>query len=631
MLVSDVLGNRQGIAVFVDAHENKARGGHHAFLMTVHIELACFHRNLDGLRSDADDLPVNFDQVVLLHRRLEQHLLHFQCHHVGTEADLIDIRHGQFIDPTEHGAPEEIVVDPEVVFLADFRSEQSHAAKVHLCNLIHRIMSFAHLFSRCAALALFFPLCTLGTAQVGISIDSDFSDWSTIPSVAVEDTAGPLVSVGFTSDAERAYFHLLYDRIIALDEGLIPHGTKLALDLDGNASTGQIVGSFQGAELVVHLKDRYVNTSGNAGAVNQTSLNDAKVRMAPTYGGTEHEVAIDRQANGFTATSAPIRWSVQCSASGQQVQSETPVSLSSNETVAVATPLARAEGTAYRTAFWNMNRRMNEVDAQGAMERILQAVQPDILAMSEVQDFTEAQVQGLLNTWMPIEGGQWNVVKDDWDLMVASRWPIAATYPGVDRQFPVLIDAGEAGEIMVVASHLKCCNGADLRQNQADEYMAFLRDAMTEGGDVDLAPKTPVVYGGDLNMVGPGHAMHTLLTGDIANESAHGPDFAPDWDGTGLRELTGLQTDQAMNYTWLNPNSQWPAGKLDYMLVQDGVLEVLGNFALETASMSPDRLSQFGLEAGDDLQASDHFIIVADLRRHDRPGTKPVKVLKRVD
>ena len=47
--------------------------------------------------------------------------------------------------------------------------------------------------------------------------------------------------------------------------------------------------------------------------------------------------------------------------------------------------------------------------------------------------------------------------------------------------------------------------------------------------------------------------------------------------------------------------------------------------------MTPGRRAQFGLETGDDMQASDHLIVVADLRRHDRPGTKPVKVLKRID
>ena len=83
-----------------------------------------------------------------------------------------------------------------------------------------------------------------------------------------------------------------------------------------------------------------------------------------------------------------------------------------------------------------------------------------------------------------------------------------------------------------------------------------------------------------------------------------------------------------MNYTWRNDYSEWPAGKLDYILVQDGVAEVLRSFSLETASMSDERLNQYGLEAGDALQASDHFIVVADLRKYDRPGTKPTKTKK---
>ena len=87
---------------------------------------------------------------------------------------------------------------------------------------------------------------------------------------------------------------------------------------------------------------------------------------------------------------------------------------------------------------------------------------------------------------------------------------------------------------MVTASHLKCCNGAEQRQTEADEYMAFLQRCHGPGGTSQPPQPHPVIYGGDLNMVGPGQAMHTLLTGDIANEADNGPDFGPDWDGTAL-------------------------------------------------------------------------------------------------
>lgn len=476
---------------------------------------------------------------------------------------------------------------------------------------------------------LLFAACTATTAQQGIAIDHAFEDWSGTASIAVEDTAGPLMSAGFTSDAENLYFHLVYDRLIALDEGLVPHGTKLGIDVDGDAGTGQIVGGFQGADIVVHLQDRYINESQADGTTEQHSLNDGHIRMAPTYGGSKHEVAIGRAANGIPVA-ATVRWTVHCSTSGQQVVADGVV-LSNAPAIAMATPLERADDTEVRVAFWNMNRRLEESDAQAAMARILQAVQPDVIGMSEVEDFSAAFVQGLLDEWLPLDGGAWHVAKDDWDLMVCSRYPISGQYPGIYRQFPVVIDAPWPGDLMVAASHLKCCNGAEQRQTEADEYMAFLRDAMTAGGELDLPFKTPIVYGGDLNMVGPGGAMHTLLTGDIHDEAANGPDFSPDWDGTPLRELTCLQADRAMDYTWRNDNSSWGAGKLDYILVQDGVVEVLREFALETSSMSPERRAQYGLEPGDDLQASDHYIVVADLRRHDRPGTKPAKRLKVTD
>ena len=123
--------------------------------------------------------------------------------------------------------------------------------------------------------------------------------------------------------------------------------------------------------------------------------------------------------------------------------------------------------------------------------------------------------------------------------------------------------------------------------------------------------------------------MHTLLTGNIHDESVHGPDFAPDWDGTSLLELSCLQTDRAMDYTWRNDYSEWGAGKLDYILVQDGAVDVLRNFSLETSSMTPERRQAYGLQPGDDLEASDHYIVVAHLKKRDRrPGTKPVQLKK---
>ena len=486
-------------------------------------------------------------------------------------------------------------------------------------------MSGRHLSPLVSALTALLLPCLAATAQTGITIDHNFGDWNPAADVTATDTVGPLVAAGFASDAENLYFHLVYDRLIALDESWEPHSTRLGIDTDNNTSTGQIVGGFQGADVVVHLQDRYVSENASGGTTEQHSLNDRQVRMAPTYGGMEHEVSLRRALNGVP-TAGTVRWTVRCG-SGQQVSGQ--VALSNTPAPAMATPLERAYGTEVRVAFWNMNRRLDEAPAVAAMGRILQAVQPDVIGMSEVEDFGANHVRDLLDEWLPLEGGSWHVAKDDWDLMVCSRWPITAEYPDIYRQFPVIVNAPWEGDLMVAASHLKCCNGAAQRRTEADEYMAFLRDAMTEGGDIDLPAKTPVVYGGDLNMVGPGWAMHTLLTGDIHDETANGPDFDPDWDGTRLRELTCLQTDRAMDYTWRNDYSEWGAGKLDYIIVQDGAVNVLRDFSIETSSMTAERRAQYGLQPGDDLEASDHYIVVADLSKRDRkPGTRPVQLKK---
>ena len=164
--------------------------------------------------------------------------------------------------------------------------------------------------------------------------------------------------------------------------------------------------------------------------------------------------------------------------------------------------IARPPGTLNRVAFWNVNNRMDELFAQQAMKRILQAVDPDILALSEVSNVSAAYVTGLLNDWLPLEcNATWNVVKDDWDLMVASKGAILASFPSVMRQFPALVEGhpGWGVPLLITSSHLKCCGGSSneaQRQAEADEYMAFLRDAMNGEGELALAPNSPVVYGG---------------------------------------------------------------------------------------------------------------------------------------
>jgi hypothetical protein len=114
-------------------------------------------------------------------------------------------------------------------------------------------------------------------------------------------------------------------------------------------------------------------------------------------------------------------------------------------------------------------------------------------------------------------------------------------------------------------------------------------------------------------MVGLSGPIHTLVTGDIYDNAAFGPDFAPDWDGTAMTELAVVQADRPMDYTWRNDNSDYMPGKLDYAIVSDGVVGVVRMFGLQTSDMDAARLATYNLQAGDTWTASDHMPVVVDL------------------
>jgi len=461
-----------------------------------------------------------------------------------------------------------------------------------------------------------------------IQLDNQFEDWSDIPH-STSTEGGPFVAAAVTSNADWLYLHIEVAEEVALDENALPNDYRILMDLDNNPNTGvDYAGQGLGVDLLINLATRQAIRYTNGSGIE--SFNEIGMRAAPTYSGNEFELAFDRALTQTTGTEVRIKWYDNAAQVGfpdaglQHALLDTPD---------VFTPisLTRPPGTLDRVAFWNLNNRMDELFAQQAMKRILQAVEPDILALSEVSNVSAAYVTGLLNDWLPLDGGaSWNVVKDDWDLMVASKGAILSSFPSVMRQYPVLVEGhpGWGVPLLVTSSHLKCCGGSSneaQRQAEADEYMAFLRDAMNGEGALALAPNSPVVYGGDLNMVGLDDPIYTLVSGDISDESTYGPDFSPDWDGTTLTEHPLLQSDHAFDFTWMssNINSEWMPGKLDYLITSDASVALLGGFVVRTEEMSANRLSALGLEAGDALDASDHFLVVGDLGLGELLGNAP--------
>ncbi|MAU76093.1 MAG: hypothetical protein CL831_04370 [Crocinitomicaceae bacterium] len=470
--------------------------------------------------------------------------------------------------------------------------------------------SISTLFTAC-----FLVISYALSAQSPIALNGDFEDWSTAPSWTSSSGGGNINKVAISHTSEWVYFYIKTTNEVALDEFTLPNSIQLVLDFDNDPLTGSnYQGLGLGAELVIDLPSRSATMFSSSGNPSGPEINSLGLHISPTYSAFEFELALDRSLVNIEDGGLKFVWYE--SASGAEIPSGGGVHpLTSFNYSVVPTPLEKAVGTEIRVAFWNVNRRLDQAGAQGAIERILLATQPDVIGFSEVDDVSAAYVASLLDNWLPFDGSGWQVIKDDYDLMIASRFPIASTYPSIDRQMPGVISTESVWGVpmLFTSSHLKCCNGDVLRQQQADEYMAFQRDAMALGGAIDIPSGSPIVYGGDLNMVGLGGPINTLKTGNISDNDQFGIDFSPDWDGSSMVELEARLSDRGMDYTWRNDGSDYMPGKLDYIIVSDAAVNVLRQYSLQTSDLSAARLEQYGLMSNDDLDASDHFIVIADL------------------
>ena len=113
--------------------------------------------------------------------------------------------------------------------------------------------------------------------------------------------------------------------------------------------------------------------------------------------------------------------------------------LSATEASYEAIDLSRGTGAQLRSMWWNVNGRMNNSSATAAMGRIVEAVVPDVIGFNEVANVS-GRLQLLSRGWHT-----WYVVKDDYDLMVASIYPLGDSFSGVFRSFPVVVETEALG------------------------------------------------------------------------------------------------------------------------------------------------------------------------------------------
>ncbi len=480
----------------------------------------------------------------------------------------------------------------------------------------------------CALFCLLVPAAALAGLEP-IQIDGQFSDWASLAPVHDDsgDDAGPVDfgRIWVANDQDYLFIRFETEGEVQPDE---QQNMRLYLDTDMNAGTGTAFNGL-GAELVWEFGWRE-GTFKPASTAYTVEHADVGLMIGPTVSNTEFEMAIARDAipAGGTAlfSGGTVRFLLRDTNSGDIAPSTGSVSY----TFAAGTidtpslPLEREDPAHIRLATWNVqgDGLFDGGDAETAQNRLLDAMDPDVLIVNEVWGHTANQVRDKIEQHLPSGPGEtWYAVMRDDGNVIVSRFPILQSWainPDY-RLSAALLDLGDAStkDLLVIACHWRCCTADDDRQNEADSIIGFMRDAKDPGGVITLPEGTPVVLGGDLNLVGWRQQLDTVLTGDIQDEGTFGPDDAPDWDGADFAHPVTRHPDLRATYTWRNDFSTFYPGLLDYILYTDSALDLHNHFVLETRTMTFSTRVAYGLFTYDTTDASDHAPRVADFTVFD--------------
>ena len=458
-----------------------------------------------------------------------------------------------------------------------------------------------------------------------ICIDGLFNDWGNVP-VAYQDIDNDHVDADYstlkiTYDSEFLFIYINFHE----NEYLMQNWNDfhLYIDSDNDQSTGNLIRGV-GADLIWSFGGRsgkqYIN--GQESTVYQ---NDLTLRIAPTVTSSEFEIAIARGSSPLTVnnqqimTQGKIIFSELEEGIGDFIPDELGgVSFSIGEDFIIGPEpitIERLNESDLRVVSYNtLNEGILDSDRQDHFKRILQTIDPDIIALQEHSDWDE--IHDIIQSWFPQE--QWYASWTYRDLVILSRFQIIhdANIISSERTMAALLDTeDELGKnLLIFNSHLSCCDNDEGRQEQVDEFSSVWRNWVQNGnGPFELEYGTPFIHLGDFNYVGYNQQVETIKTGDIINENDFGVDFLPDWDSTAIIDLFSRQTHKRMGYTWRNDGSSFNPGKLDYIFYSDASIDTGKHYILNTLAIDQTALDNYNLQLDDTQEASDHLPLVFDI------------------
>lgn len=269
-------------------------------------------------------------------------------------------------------------------------------------------------------------------------------------------------------------------------------------------------------------------------------------------------------------------------------------------------PYGQVVESTVRIATWNVWGRFGPEweQRQAGIEDALVQAGPDVVCLVEAWRQGEKSQPALVAERLGLAHhcftGEWE--QEDWvsGIGIVSRWPMSEPVhrplrgeqgAGFGQAIHVVVD-GDRGPIQLFVAMLDYpLDASALRQAQARELARFVSEVTRR--------RYPTVIVGDFN-AGPDSDEMRMLTGRTAS-AVPGLVFYDAWEVAG---------DGTPGCTWSNRNplaaiGLYPDRRFDYVLSAWPRLGGVGH---------PTRCSLLGVRPSDQLQLSDHYGVVADLR-----------------
>lgn len=494
-------------------------------------------------------------------------------------------------------------------------------------------------------------LAPLRLALLGVSVGSPLlggceatseSASTPQPAPARSDWSGPVMVDGDIGEwpkdvvaaADPAYLYLRFSvdgeqkALQASDQTVTIH-----LDIDGDGGTGfsmldPVDAAGMGVDLEVEFSPR--NAEGNLdrgaaayvvdrmGSRTKIPVAGLDLLFTPTHASTWYEARISRHVATGTDTSAleaPGAWEgvITLRDAGGILRGWSDAFSADKPAASDQPPLADAilpprPAGSIRVLNWNIHRNNPEKDS-APFTRVIELVRPDVVLLQEWEVTEPGQIARWFHEHVDSPTARWHELSGKaWGVAIVSPYPITpliqdgVTFPHNGRDHNARVVSGvvalPVGDIVVASTHLKCCGSATSAED-ATRIAEASRIASTLGAAIRDDPTWVRVIAGDMNLVGTRTPLELISKG-------------LDTDGSDLDVAPVRVLGDNATYTWVDWQTTFTPGRLDYVLYSGAGSRVLNVVAIDTGRLSDSALARMGLQRTDS-RASDHLPIIVDV------------------